>query len=171
MHRVLVATWPKAGLGLGRDLNQKTGDHCFWENKMMQRNVRYSAIPAIIPAWLLSVAILTSAAQAQDNPRKTRTALACGQELKKQCSGVPVLANNMLECLQKNQEKLSPRCVARANNVVRSCDRDAVQLCQNVVAGQGNILGCLTTAKRSVSRRCNAALDAAFLRQWTRVVR
>jgi hypothetical protein len=131
----------------------------------MQRTVRYSAIAAIIPVWLLSVAILTSAAQAQDNLRKTRTAVACGQELKKQCSGVPVQANNMLECLQKNQEKLSPRCVARANNVVRSCDRDAAQLCQNVVAGQGNILGCLTTAKRSVSRRCNAALDAAFLRQ------
>jgi hypothetical protein len=131
---------------------------------MMQRTVRFSAIAAIIPAWLLSVAILISAAQAQDT-RKTRTALACGKELKKQCSGVPVLANNMLECLQKNQEKLSARCVARANNVVRNCDRDAAQLCQNVVAGQGNILGCLTTAKRSVSRRCNAALDAAFLRQ------
>jgi hypothetical protein len=132
---------------------------------MMQRTVCYSAIAAIIPALLLSVSILISTAQAQDNPRKTRTALACGQELKKQCSGVPVQANNMLECLQKNQEKLSARCVARANNVVRMCDRDAAQRCQNVVAGQGNILGCLTTAKRSVSRRCNAALDAAFLRQ------
>ena len=87
------------------DLNQKTGDHYFWENKMMQRTVRYSAIAAIIP--LFSVAILISAAQAQDNPRKTRTALACGKELKKQCSGVPVQANNMLECLQKNREKLS----------------------------------------------------------------
>ena len=131
----------------------------------MQKTARYSAIAAIIPVWLLSIAILTSAAQTQDNPRNTRTAVACGQELKRQCSGVPVRANNMLECLQKNQEKLSRRCVARANNVVRSCDRDAAQLCQNVVAGQGNILGCLTTAKRSVSRRCNAALDAAFLRQ------
>ena len=131
---------------------------------MMQRTVRYSAIAAMIPALLLSVAFLVSA-QAQDNPRKTRTAVACGQELKKQCSGVSVQANNMLECLQKNQEKLSARCVARANNVVRMCDRDAAQRCQNVVAGQGNILGCLTTAKRSVSRRCNAALDAAFLRQ------
>jgi cysteine rich repeat protein len=137
----------------------------FGRIKMMQGTVRYSAIAAIIPALLLSVAILISAAQAQDNPRKARTALACGQELKKQCSGVSVQANNMLECLQKNQEKLSARCVARANNVVRMCERDAAQRCQNVVAGQGNILGCLTTAKRSVSRRCNAALDAAFLRQ------
>ena len=131
----------------------------------MQKTVRRSAIVAIIPVWILSVAILPSAAQAQDNSRKTRTAVACGQELKRQCTGVPVQANNMLECLKKNQEKLSRRCVARANNVVRSCDRDAAQLCQNVVAGQGNILGCLTTARRSVSRRCNAALDAVFLRQ------
>jgi hypothetical protein len=155
----------KAGFGLGRDLTRKREITYFRENKMMQWKVRHNAIAAIIPAWVLSVAVLTSASQAQDNPRKTRTAVACGQELKKQCSGVPVQANNMLECLQKSQEKLSPRCVARANNVVRSCDRDAAQLCQNVVAGQGNILGCLTTAKRSVSRRCNAALDAAFLRQ------
>src|ERR1700748_868222 len=98
---------------------------------MMQRTIRYSAIAAIIPTWLLSGAILISAAQAQDNPTKTRTALACGQELKKQCDGVPVQANNMLECLQKSQEKLSARCVARANNIVRMCDRDAAQRSQN----------------------------------------
>jgi hypothetical protein len=117
----------------------------------------------VAAAWLFSVVILNSAVQAQDNPRKSRA--ACGKELQKQCTGVPVLANNMLECLKKNHERLSPRCAARANNVVRMCDRDAAQLCQNVVAGQGNILECLTTAKRSVSRRCNAALDTAFLRQ------
>jgi hypothetical protein len=85
-------------------------------------------------------------------------------ELKKQCSGVPVQANNMLECLQRGQEKLSERCVTLANNVARMCDRDAAQRCAGVVAGSGNVLGCLTTARRSVSARCNAALDAAFLR-------
>jgi hypothetical protein len=135
----------------------------------MQRTVRYSAIAAI--TWLLSVAILISGvhfnvAQAQNNPKKGRAvAVACGKELIKQCSGVPVQANNMLECLQKNQEKLPKRCVALANNIVRTCDRDAAQLCGGVVASSGNILGCLTTAKRSVSSRCNAALDAAFVRQ------
>jgi hypothetical protein len=46
----------------------------------MQRTVRYSAIVAIIPAWLLSVAILISAvhlnvAQAQDGPKKTKLQL------------------------------------------------------------------------------------------------
>ena len=132
----------------------------------MQPTVRRSAIAAIVPAWLLSVAILISGATFNVAQAQNRAvARACGKELIKQCSGVPVQANNMLECLQKNQEKLSARCVARANNVVRMCERDAAQRCQNVVAGQGNILGCLTTAKRSVSRRCNAALDAAFLRQ------
>ena len=126
----------------------------------MQRTVRYSAIAVIIPACLLFVATLISAddvAQA-----KSRTAVACGKELKQQCSGVPVKANNMLECLQKAQ--VSARCHALAHHVVRMCERDAVQRCEGVVAGQGNILGCLTTAKGSVSARCNAALDAAFLR-------
>ena len=126
----------------------------------MQRTVRYSAIAVIIPACLLFVATLISAddvAQA-----KSRTAVACGKELKQQCSGVPVKANNMLECLQKAQ--VSARCHALAHHVVRMCERDAVQRCEGVVAGQGNILGCLTTAKGRVSSRCNAALNAAYLR-------
>jgi len=61
----------------------------------MKKTARYSAIAAIIPVWLLFVAIPISAAQGQDSPRRTRTALACGQELKRQCTSVPVQANNM----------------------------------------------------------------------------
>ena len=135
-----------------------------WERKVMQRTVRYSAIAAIIPASLLSVVFLISAVHYNAAQARSRhaAAVACGQELKKQCSGVPVKANNMLECLQKAQ--VSPRCFALAHRVVRMCDRDAVQRCEGVVAGQGNILGCLTTARQSVSAQCNAALDAAFLR-------
>ena len=126
----------------------------------------------IIPAWLLSIAILISGtysnvAQAQANPKKDRAALAvaCGKELRNQCSGVPVRENKLLICLQQSEKKVSTRCAALANNVVRMCDRDAARLCQGVVAGKGNIIECLTTAKRSVSSRCNAAIDAAFLRQ------
>ena len=129
----------------------------------MQKTVHYSAIVTI--TWLLSIAAVISAAQFDVAQAKKGRAAGCGKELQKQCGGVPVLANNMLECLQKNQEKLSPRCVAQANNVVRSCDRDAVQHCQAVAAGQGNILGCLRTAKRVVSPQCHAALNAAFPRR------
>jgi hypothetical protein len=134
------------------------------EEEMMQKSVRYNAVAAIIPASLLSVVFLISAvhynvAQAKS---RTATAVACGKELQKQCSGVPVKANNMLECLQKAQ--VSARCAALAHHVVRMCDRDAVQRCEGVVGGHGNILGCLTSARGVVSSRCNAALDAAFLR-------
>ena len=133
---------------------------------MMQLTVRCRAIATIVPAWSISVAILISAAHFNVAQAKGRTvAVACGKELIKLCTNVPVRANNMLECLQKDQEKLPKRCVALANNVVRMCDRDAAQLCGGVVASSGNILGCLTTAKRSVSSRCNAALDAAYVRQ------
>jgi hypothetical protein len=137
----------------------------------MQTTVRYDATSAIIPVWLLSAVILISGvhlnvAQAQDSPKKHRVAvaIACGKELTDQCNGVPVHANNMLECLQKDQTKLSKRCAVLANHVVHTCERDAMQRCQQVVAGGGNILGCLTTARGSVSSRCNAALDAVFQR-------
>src|SRR5262245_42779457 len=119
---------------------------------MMQRTVRMSAVVAITA--LLSVALVISAppfdaAQAQNISKKGRAAaLACGQEMKKRCTGVPVMANNMFECLQKEQATLPGRCAALANKIVRRCDRDAMRLCQGVVAGQSNILGCLTTAKR-----------------------
>jgi hypothetical protein len=141
------------------------GEARLMEEEMMKKSVRYHAVATIIPASLLSVVFLISAlhynvAQAKS---RTATAVACGKELQKQCSGVPVKANNMLECLQKAQ--VSARCAALAHHVVRMCDRDAVQRCEGLVGGQGNILGCLTSARGVVSSRCNAALDAAFLRQ------
>jgi hypothetical protein len=101
----------------------------------MRRNL-YGAIAGIIPALLLSVAMLISAFHYNVAQAKSRSAVAvaCGKELKKQCSGVPVATNNMLECLQTSQ--VSRRCAGLAHNVVRMCERGAVQLCQGVVAGQ-----------------------------------
>jgi hypothetical protein len=125
--------------------------------KRMKRTVRLSAIAAIT---LLSVVASFNVAEAQSRAG----ALACGKQLQKLCGGVPVLANNLRECLKKSQGKLSPRCAAFANYVVGSCERDALQHCQAVAAGQSNILLCLRTAKYMVSPQCNAALDAAYVR-------
>jgi hypothetical protein len=73
---------------------------------------------SIIQAWLLSVAILFSgshynATQAQDNPKQHRMAVACGKELRKQCSGGAVAGvqlglgtSGVLACFQKVQGKL-----------------------------------------------------------------
>jgi hypothetical protein len=121
---------------------------------------------SLIPVWFLSATILIfGLCENFAYAKSTRTSIACGNAIKKQCSGVPVQANNVFECFQKNQDKLSKRCGALALNVIRTCDRDASMLCQGVVAGsQGNIVGCLTTAKNRVSSQCNAALDAAGLR-------
>src|SRR5215831_8349006 len=125
---------------------------------MMQRTVRLSAVVAIA---FLSVVASFSVAEAQ---RSRADALACGKQLQKLCGGVPVLANNLRECLKKSEGKLSPRCVGLANYVVGSCERDALQHCQAVAAGQSNILGCLRTSQRVVSPQCHAALDAAYVR-------
>jgi hypothetical protein len=131
---------------------------------MMQRTVRFSAIAAMTS--LLSVAILMTAAHfdvAQAQKRRAAD-IACGKELQKHCTGIAIFATNALDCLKKDQDKLPKRCVAMANNIVRTCDRDSVQFCSGNVMGGGGILGCLTTARRAVSARCNAALDAAFVR-------
>jgi hypothetical protein len=105
-------------------------------------------------------------AQAQSKKEERTAAMVCGQEMKNWCSGMPALANNMLECLQKGQGTVSKRCLALANNIVGACDADAMRFCQGVVLtwGEGNILRCLTMARYSISSRCNSALDAAFLR-------
>jgi hypothetical protein len=133
---------------------------------MLRRTLRRCGAVAAITS-LLSVAILVSdahfnVAQAQ---KGRAAAAACGKELQKRCTGVTVFGNNILECLNKDQEKLSKGCAALASNIVQSCDTDASRRCPGNVAGKGNILACLTTARRSVSARCNAALDAAYLRR------
>jgi hypothetical protein len=142
------------------------------ERTMMRKIARLT-----IPVWGFSAAFLVfgvydNFAHAQ-SPKKTGAAVACGKEIKKQCTGmavgvpvgIPVQVNNVLGCLQKSQEKLSARCAAVAKNVARMCDSDANRLCSGVVAGApGNIVGCLTMARNVVSPQCNAALDAAGLR-------
>jgi hypothetical protein len=133
--------------------------------RRMQKSVCCRFMATIIPVCLLSVAMLISVVHYNVAQAKSRTAgaVSCGKQLQRQCSAVPVHANNMLECLQKSQG-LSARCAAVAHHVVHSRDRDAVQYCHEVVAGQGNILGCLRASTAVVSGRCHAALNAAFLR-------
>ena len=125
--------------------------------------------------WLLVVILISVAyfnvAQAQDNPKLNRTAVACGTELRKQCGGgvagvqLGLGGGDVLGCFRKVQGTLPARCAALAKNVVRRCDADANRFCQGVVTGlTGNIVGCLTMARQVVSPQCNAALDAAFLR-------
>jgi len=118
----------------------------------------------LLSGTLLILSVHFTVGHAQDRPKNMKTAVACGNQIKQQCSGVPVQANNLLECIQRSQEKMSPKCAALALNVVRLCDSDANRLCKGVVASQGNILGCLTMANNRVSTRCSAALDAASLR-------
>jgi len=84
--------------------------------KRMQRTVRLSAVAAIT---LLSVVASFNVAEAQSRAG----ALACGKQLQKLCGGMPVLTNNLRECLKKNQGKLSPRCAAFATYVVGSCKK------------------------------------------------
>ena len=127
---------------------------------MLQRTVHISAITAITS--LLSVAILISAVHF--NVAQAQKAELAAKSYKNTAPVYQCLETTCSICLNKVQDKLSKRCAASANNIVRSCDRDAAQICPGVVAGLDNILGCLTTARLLVSGGCNAVLDAAYLR-------
>jgi hypothetical protein len=86
----------------------------------MQKSVRYNAVAAIIPASLLSVVFLISAlhynvAQAKS---RTATAVACGKELQKQCSGVPV---RQIKCSSAFKRLRFPQDVTHWRTMLCAC--------------------------------------------------
>lgn len=145
------------------------GTQGYLEEKMPQRPVHYSTLAAMIPLWILSFVFLISdvyydSAEAQDNPKKHKTAVAvaCGKELKKNVQRCASARKQHASSASKRTKKNFRQGAQHWRTMLCMCDRDAAQRCESVVAGQGNILGCLTVARRSVSAQCNAALDAVF---------
>jgi hypothetical protein len=162
---------PKASNRLSLSVSPKQRVVAF-EEEIMQKTVRFSAVATIITAWLLTSGILIFAAnfdiaQAQDTLKKNTAArtLACAKVFRDRCNDIPVGKFDLLACLNERVKKLPAGCVELAKNFVRMCDGDAHRLCKGVVEGKGNVIGCLTTSWRLVSPQCNAAIDAAHLRE------
>ncbi len=104
------------------------------------------------------------------------TALAkdCGSDIKKVCKGLNLGNNQIQDCLQKNQGKVSPTCTSTLEQVTVSiqqrqaaqtrffmiCAHDAAQYCGGM-KGEGNILACLLKSKRVDNGKCNQAITDA----------
>jgi hypothetical protein len=104
------------------------------------------------------------------------TALAkdCGTDIKKVCKGLNLGNNQIQDCLQKNEGKVSPTCTSTLGQVTASiqqrqaaqtgffkiCAHDAAQYCGGV-KGEGNILACLLKSKRVDNGKCNQAITDA----------
>ena len=72
-------------------------------------NAGFSSAAIISFPSLLSVAFMISAVHfdAARAQKGRAAALACGKQLQQQCGGISVFGTNILECLKRDQEKLS----------------------------------------------------------------
>ncbi|MCK7615292.1 hypothetical protein [Roseibium sediminicola] len=105
-------------------------------------------------------------------------AASCGKDIESHCKSATLANNEIMQCLEKNQAKVSQKCNADRVTVValiqerlaaqaaapKICERDAAQYCKGVKPGAGHILRCLLKAQPSVSQKCNTAIDLAGYR-------
>jgi len=105
-------------------------------------------------------------------------AASCGKDIESHCQSATLANNEIMQCLEQNQAKVSQKCNADRVTVValiqerlaaqaaapKLCERDAAQYCKGVKPGAGHILRCLLKAQPSVSEKCNTAIDLAGYR-------
>ncbi|MEP9388852.1 hypothetical protein [Mesorhizobium sp. KR9-304] len=98
----------------------------------------------------------------------------CGADIKKYCRGLNLGNNEIRNCLEQNQAKVSPTCTSTLASVVVSiqrrleaqasvfkvCAGRAKQLCKGVV-GEVHILQCLVKTERIDGEKCNQAITDA----------
>ena len=103
---------------------------------------------------------------------------SCGKDIETYCKSAHLANNEIGQCLEKNQAKVSAQCNTDRVKVAallearfaaqaaapKICARDAAQKCKGVKAGSGYILRCLLKAQRTVSDKCNEAIDLAGYR-------
>ncbi len=103
---------------------------------------------------------------------------SCGKDIETYCKSAHLANNEIGQCLEKNQAKVSAQCNTDRVKVAallearfaaqaaapKICARDAAQKCQGVKAGSGHVLRCLLKAQRTVSDKCNEAIDLAGYR-------
>ncbi|WP_208980135.1 cysteine rich repeat-containing protein [Roseibium suaedae] len=103
---------------------------------------------------------------------------SCGNDIGKYCKKENLGNNEITQCLQANESKLSQQCRADKDRVGvllqerfaaqaavgKTCDRDIQQFCKLVKPGNGYVLRCILKAKPSVSNACNQAIDLAGYR-------
>ena len=128
-------------------------------------------------AFLAALLALTGPGRAQTiSYADAMTALAkdCGADVKKHCRGLNLGNNEIRNCLERNQAKVSPTCTSTLTNITASiqlrleaqasvfkvCAGRAKQLCKGIV-GEAHILQCLIKTERIDGEKCNDAITNA----------
>ncbi len=101
------------------------------------------------------------------------TALAddpCATDIKQLCPDVTPGSANVLNCLRKNEPKLSAACrekiqasALKAKRLIegfgRSCSADVDQFCAGVEPGGGRVIGCLNQHQLDLSSSCQEEMS------------
>jgi hypothetical protein len=104
--------------------------------------------------------------------RDARADDACTGDVREFCGDVKLGSGRALECLQKNEPKLSAACRAQrsdaaarfrriAEEFATACGRDAKRLCSEVKPGGGRILACLTRQQDDLTSSCRDQIERA----------
>jgi hypothetical protein len=106
-------------------------------------------------------------------------AASCAKDIDSNCRGVNPDPTRLKDCLNRNQDVLSPQCkndfgrafdaiqkrVAARTAVAKLCARDVAKFCTDVPKGDsGKALDCLLAGPRGVSINCNKAIAEAGYR-------
>jgi len=104
-------------------------------------------------------------------------AVSCGADIGKYCKNEALGGGRIRQCLQRNQGKVSARCMGSVNtltallekravaraSVMRVCDLDIKRRCSGVQAGDGNLMECFYKTKDNISPACQQAVaDAGY---------
>jgi len=104
---------------------------------------------------------------------------SCAKDIDSNCRGVNPDPTRLKDCLNRNQDVLSPQCrnaygpafdaiqkrVAARSAVAKLCARDVAKFCAGVQKGDsGKALECLLAGPRGVSINCNKAIAEAGYR-------
>jgi hypothetical protein len=102
---------------------------------------------------------------------------SCAKDIDTNCRGVNFDPGRLKECLARNQDGVSARCmtdyvrafdaiqkrVAARSAVLKICERDAIKLCGGGQKDNDRALECILTATHGVSVKCNQAIgDAGY---------
>lgn len=100
---------------------------------------------------------------------------ACGKDVERTCKGVSIGEARMLNCMKKNESKISDTCKTTLDATIQSlelraaaqeaafplCEKDITRFCKEYDPGNGRILRCLLSNEKQVSAGCNQAITDA----------
>jgi hypothetical protein len=110
----------------------------------------------LIPALLATAALLIAADAGAEQKGGT-----CKNDIERLCPGVKPGGNRLMQCLTKNQSRLSPSCAATIREVQESaakefepCQDDRQKFCKGVSADGGGLARCMESNSERLTPAC-----------------